>query len=198
VSGVAAWVAGASSLVVWSGGWSYSNTGARYIAEPYSCGVGACVRQSGTVCTAGVVGYGCTPGPPGVEYCNSIDDNCDGIVDNGAAPPSGDVVVTATNQSDLTLSWSGPTGVGLFDIVRGDLVALRNSGGNFTTATTGCVADDFPGFSIDVPPDALPPGSGTFYLVRAVNCGGPGTYDGEAGQVGSRDAEIGASGLACP
>ena len=42
-------------------------------------------------------------------------------------------------------------------------------------------------------------GSGFWYLVRAVNCGGAGTYDsGSSGQVGSRDPGLAASPFACP
>ena len=46
-----------------------------------TCGVGACSRtvnrcNSGTQVT-------CTPGSPGTETCNAIDDNCNGVVDDG-------------------------------------------------------------------------------------------------------------------
>ena len=43
------------------------------------------------------------------------------------------------------------------------------------------------------------PGEAFWYLVRAVNVGGTGTYDsGVTSQQGLRDAEIQASGLDCP
>jgi hypothetical protein len=47
-----------------------------------TCGVGACQR---TVSSCGGDGgtVVCTPGDAGVETCNAIDDDCDGVVDNG-------------------------------------------------------------------------------------------------------------------
>lgn len=46
---------------------------------PVTCGKGACaVTIDG--CVDGQV-VPCTPGPPGLEICNNIDDNCDGDVD---------------------------------------------------------------------------------------------------------------------
>jgi hypothetical protein len=90
--------------------------------------------------------------------------------------------------------------------VRGDLRGLRQSGGNFTVALNQivpagdvCMVDDGGGLStIDPRPDPAP-GSGYFYLVRAVaGCAAGGTYDEGGGQVGSRDAEIAAATGACP
>jgi cysteine-rich repeat protein len=50
-----------------------------------SAGVGWCVRNGSYVCTNDTMGVTCNvvPGPPEAETCNYIDDNCDGIVDNG-------------------------------------------------------------------------------------------------------------------
>ena len=43
------------------------------------------------------------------------------------------------------------------------------------------------------------PGDGYWYLARAANCKGKGTFDsGAVSQSGSRDAEIAASGAGCP
>jgi len=46
-----------------------------------SCGLGPCFRTV-HYCPAGVPTM-CIPGPPSPEACNGIDDDCDGILDNG-------------------------------------------------------------------------------------------------------------------
>ncbi|MBE7447565.1 MAG: hypothetical protein HS111_01350 [Kofleriaceae bacterium] len=47
-----------------------------------TCGVGACTRTVNQCANGAPVT--CTPGSPTAETCNDIDDNCDGVVDNGA------------------------------------------------------------------------------------------------------------------
>nr|MBK7066651.1 hypothetical protein [Deltaproteobacteria bacterium] len=50
-----------------------------------TAGVGACARTGVNVCTADQMGTVCnaTPGSPTTETCNNIDDDCDGMVDEG-------------------------------------------------------------------------------------------------------------------
>jgi hypothetical protein len=48
------------------------------------CGVGAC-RRSVQRCLNGVE-QPCVPGQPSAEVCNGIDDDCDGLIDDGACP----------------------------------------------------------------------------------------------------------------
>jgi hypothetical protein len=48
--------------------------------EAVTCGVGACERTVSD-CAGGTT-MTCTPGTPGVEVCNGIDDDCDGTVDD--------------------------------------------------------------------------------------------------------------------
>ena len=95
-----------------------------------------------------------------------------------------------------SVSWTTGGAAVPFDVVRGNLVTLRTTVGNFAAATTTCLANDTMSSSLMDAND--PPDSGGFwYLVRGGN--GAGTYDsGSPSQIGSRDAEILASGLACP
>lgn len=48
---------------------------------PRSCGVGAC-RRTVAWCSGGVANV-CTPGTPAAEICNDVDDDCDGVTDEG-------------------------------------------------------------------------------------------------------------------
>jgi hypothetical protein len=51
-----------------------------------TCGTGICQRTVAQ-CVNGQPNT-CTPGNPGIESCNNLDDNCDGVVDNGIAGAS--------------------------------------------------------------------------------------------------------------
>ena len=85
-----------------------------------------------------------------------------------------------------------------YDIVRGSLSGLRNSGGDFTVATDSCMRDDLADTAFedaDVPSEAHP----FWYLARAANCGGSGTYDGTSPyQHANRDGGIDTSSNDCP
>ncbi|MBZ0233686.1 MAG: hypothetical protein K8M05_15270, partial [Deltaproteobacteria bacterium] len=50
-----------------------------------SAGVGACFRTGQMVCTGDQLGLQCSavPGTPSPEVCNGIDDNCNGLIDDG-------------------------------------------------------------------------------------------------------------------
>jgi hypothetical protein len=169
--------------------------------QPYdtTCGVGACQSSGHAECNSGVLTDSCVPGPPTTETCNGVDDNCDGTIDNAAIPtgtPS--VTLARISGSAATLSWTSVSGATGYDVTRGSLVTLRSSLGNFTTATTNCLGNDLAGTSVnDLQSPAV--GNGFWYVLRAVSCGGGASYDsGSPKQVGSRDAEIAASGLGCP
>jgi len=91
-----------------------------------------------------------------------------------------------------------------YDILRGSLDTLIASGGDFTQAVNAfadaCVIDDQYGSSCQDLQDPVP-GSGYFYLVRAVGAGCPVTasYDEPpSSRVAPRDAEIAAATSACP
>jgi hypothetical protein len=81
-----------------------------------------------------------------------------------------------------------------YDVVMGDLRALRSSGGAFDVATWGCVADSTPLTSAECWATP-PPGEGFWYLQRVAG----GRYaDDDAAQAGSPDPGINASPSACP
>jgi hypothetical protein len=150
-------------------------------------------------CENGVVLDTCVPGAPSPETCNLVDDNCDGTVDN-AAIPTGTPSVTLSRISGgaASLSWTVVSAATGYDVARGNVVTLRSTQGDFSAATTDCFADNLASTTInDLQSPAV--GQGFWYVLRAVNCGGNASYDsGSPKQVGSRDAEIAASGHACP
>jgi hypothetical protein len=137
----------------------------------------------------------------GVEFCNGIDDDCDGIVDNAARPGPESVELNPQplppGGIGTMLQWTADPLAETYDAVFGDLNVLRDSGGDFTLATLGCQAEDVTTTSVGPLPD--PPVGGAFWFeLRGNNCSGPGTYDsGDPAQVGSRDAEINASPNDC-
>jgi hypothetical protein len=115
----------------------------------------------------------------------------------GVSTPAGSPTLSFSLAGDQ-LSWSSLPGATWYDVVRGDVGTLSSTGGDFSAATLGCLANDQATNSATytgVP--AL--GHAFWFLVRGANCAGRGTYDsGVASQVGSRDAEINASASACP
>jgi len=130
----------------------------------------------------------------GVEICDGVDDDCNGVVDDAVAPGPG----IAIDLTPLEVSWPPFAAAETYDVIAGDLLALRASGGDFSQATTGCLGDDVAGTSVPFP-DVPPPGQGFWVLARATNCAGAGTYDTSGiGQVGARDGGIGNSQAACP
>lgn len=135
--------------------------------------------------------------PNAAEACNMIDDNCDGIVDN-VQPPTGRPTLTLSQASgDTQLTWAVVPSATSYDLVRGNLETLAESAGNFTLSTDRCLPADIGTGSNDLSNPG--PGAGFWYLVRACNCGGQGSYDGgDAAQVGLCDTEIEAAPGRCP
>ena len=171
-----------------------------YVGVTTSCGIGACHRTALTSCVAGHVVDNCVPGSPSMELCNAIDDDCDGTIDNASPPGVFSSVLAskpAVGSTTVTLSWSPAFSSTAYDIVRGRLSDLKTTGGNFTVATQACLGNNVSGTSIqDTSGTGLMPRS--WYLIRAINCGGVGTYDEGGSQQGLRDAEINAAPAACP
>jgi subtilisin family serine protease len=154
---------------------------------------------NGTESCDGGVGL-CLPGTP--QTCVDGDpctaDSCDPVLGCQNIPPPLPGEVRALAVDATLLAWdSEPLATG-YDIVQGDLGVLISSGGDFTTATTACLDDDRSGTSFPI--SGTPPaGQGSWFLVRGMNCAANGSYDTVSPfQVGSRDAEINASLVACP
>jgi len=136
--------------------------------------------------------------PGALELCNGVDDNCDTIIDNVALPGSVVSLTLARIPGAARLTWP-PLAVAVdYDVVRGDLGELSISDGDFAAATDACLVDDVTATQVDDPDDP-DPGYGFWYLLRAGNCTGVGSYDDvDPTQAAPRGAGIAASGQACP
>jgi hypothetical protein len=202
-----------SSMIVWSGGSPLTTTGGTYCACPlgiltYRDADGDGYGEAGVPAPscdgsipAGFVADGgdcndasASAHPGAIEVCDGLDNDCNGTADDGIVPPPSVASVTmAKSGSAASISWSAVPGAVTYDVVEGSLALLAASGGDFTSAVTGCVANDLASTSTSWS------GGGSWILVRAGNCAGAGTFDeGSASQQGSRDTEIAASGSACP
>jgi hypothetical protein len=127
--------------------------------------------------------------PAAEEICNGVDDNCNATLDDVA------LSLSPSGQGAL-IAWTTVSGSSGYDVVRGNLTILRDTGGDFTAAIEVCLADDAASSPLE---DAgtLRPGEAVFYLVRADGCSGSWNSGGPA-QQGDRDPEIAASPAACP
>jgi hypothetical protein len=98
-----------------------------------------------------------------------------------------------------SLAWNLlPAAIG-FDVVRGDLGRLRESGGNYSVATSACLANNWYGSVLSDPTDPPASGTGFWYLVRHVNPFFSGSYDDEPPSlVAGRDPGINAAPGSCP
>ena len=147
--------------------------------------------------------------PEGSELRIGIDRDEDGSFDrdeldacsdpaDAASLPGADVtpvefLLLGLSETGLLLSWS-PVGAS-WDVVRGDLNALRASGGDYSVAVEDCVGENVSAPSLPDPDIGGSPN--VFFLVSAA-CAGGATYDsGGSGQVEPRDNEIGAAAAAC-
>ena len=129
-----------------------------------------------------------------VEICDGLDNDCNGVLDDAVAP----IGRVNLRVRSTAITWDPMPEAESYDVIRGSLNTLRSSGGNFTTATTACLANDW--LSTTYPWGEIPPpGTGYWVLARPVNCAGKGSYESAfPKQVGLRDPEITASPSACP
>jgi hypothetical protein len=160
-------------------------------AGDYTLRPGSPAIDAGTVVPEVVEDLWGDPRPQGAGW----DIGADEVV--GCAPPG---LVTALSMAPdrRTMTWTATADADAYDVVRGDLIALHASGGDFGAALQACVEDDGPDLTADDP--TVPgPGGALFWLVRAVGCGAPSSWDsGGALQLRSRDASIAGSQMTCP
>lgn len=133
--------------------------------------------------------------PGAFEYCDALDNDCDGTIDDDAVPGPIEDLMFADHD---TLVWTPSSTASSYDVVKGDVRTLTIRFGDFIQSLLACVENDSAdASSVDA---ALPaPGSGFYYLVRAFGCTRDGTYDdSSASQRDFRDEEIQMSPAHCP
>lgn len=135
--------------------------------------------------------------PGASEVCNGTDDNCDGVVDNVALPQGTPSLAVGKGAGGAVISWPSIVGATAYDAVSGSVASLRSHLGDYAVATNRCLVNDtVPRLATDAANPAV--GDAIWYLVRAENCGGFGTYDeGAAAQFGFRDPGIAGSPQRC-
>jgi cysteine-rich repeat protein len=153
-------------------------------------------RQNGDCCSSA-----CVPAPSQAPCDDSdactVNDACNGLgvcTGSRAAVPTQLAMVSMTSS---LMSWPPQPSAASYDVVSGDLGVLHQSGGSFAAATTSCLADDLAVTQADHSALVPGPGGALFFLVRAVNCSGPGSYDEGYSQVAPRDGGIEASPGRC-
>lgn len=127
-------------------------------------------------------------GAESCQDCNELGLDCLSILDI-AAP-----IEVRLYLDRSVVSWEG--GAFSIDLVGGELNALRTTNGDFSLATTACLATDSTQPRLPSGPDPAP-GSGRWLLARGAHCA-VGSYDSSgAGQQAPRDPGVAAS-AACP
>lgn len=95
------------------------------------------------------------------------------------------------------LRWLASLGATHYDVVSGDLSALRASVGDFTTAADICLVNDTS--ALQLPYTEVPgAGEGRWFLVRGADAAGAFTWNSPgASQVGDRDLELDLAAAGC-
>ncbi len=142
--------------------------------------------NAGQVDNQGVVHNGASL----IELCDSI---WTGGAPTGEAPTGAQTILLTAD----TLTWCAVPDAQGYDVVTGELGSLIASAGNFTSATTECLADSVS--TLALPLSNTPAtGEGQWFLVRAVGVPSGGYDTVFTSQVGEREAEIDAAAGACP
>ena len=132
--------------------------------------------------------------PGAAERCNAQDDDCDGTVDESAGPPGKTNGLRFPDKNRIV--WTANPGASSYDVVKGDLLLLRSSAGDFTSSLIICLDND--SLDTEAGDTSTPPaGQGYYYLTRTSGCSQTGTYD-DGTEASPRDSEIAASPYACP
>jgi hypothetical protein len=147
-----------------------------------------------TYTTAGIYHVSLTVANPGGS---DLDSRPDHICVAPSVP--GETANLTVGANGVSINWTPASGASAYDLLKGDIVTLNGSGGDFTSSMTACLENDgldFKAFDFDSPA----PGAGFYYLVRGVAvCSVTGTYDNAGpSQPGSRDPGINSSPVACP
>lgn len=79
-----------------------------FVSTSTSCGIGPCAASGVTSCVSGAVQDSCTPGTPAADVtCNGVDDDCDGVADEGFVPASTACGTGACAAAGVTSCLSG-------------------------------------------------------------------------------------------
>ena len=125
-----------------------------------------------------------------IRLCGSV---WSGNAPTGEAPTGAQTILSTPDE----LTWCALPDAQGYDVVTGELGLLIASAGDFTGATTACLADSVP--TLAQPLSSTPPtGEGQWFLVRAVGVPSGGYDTVFSSQVGEREAEIDAAAGACP
>jgi hypothetical protein len=119
------------------------------LGDPCTSGVGVCARAGSLVCSTDATTTMCsaTPGSPtGPDICNYLDDDCDGIVDNGFRDPvtglyTSDVACGACGNDCTQVFAGSPNASGACVIAPTPVCGLRCDPGYFdlnTATADGC------------------------------------------------------------
>jgi putative metal-binding protein len=159
-----------------------------------SCGVGACASTGMTTCVNGIPGDTCTPGQPTAEICNGIDDNCNGMADEGTFGAVTSCGVGACASVGVTTCLNGSPGDtciagqptaetcnGIDDNCDGT-VDEGTSGAATTCGVGACASTGMTTCANGIPGDTCTPGQPTAETCNGVddNCNGT-VDDGTAG-----------------